>query len=57
MENYLNAISLFSGVSVIALIFLPESPKFLLSIGDKEGCIRVLQSIYARNFGASKNVL
>lgn len=38
-------------VSAIALIFLPESPKFVLSQGDKVGAYQILQKINRWNNG------
>jgi VNT family MFS transporter (synaptic vesicle glycoprotein 2) len=35
----------------ILLIFLPESPKFLLSQGDCEGALNIFRKIYHINTG------
>lgn len=36
--------------------FLPESPKFLLAIGEQEKALQVLRRIYAFNTGLSEQV-
>lgn len=36
-------------IGVLVYFFLPESPRFLVSIGDTEGALEVLRSIYVRN--------
>jgi MFS transporter, VNT family, synaptic vesicle glycoprotein 2 len=39
----------------VALIFIPESPKFLLSQGKKTETLEILKTIYAINTGDSKD--
>lgn len=46
-------INLFNG---IVFTILPESPKFLLTIGQKEKALEVLKYVYAFNTGQSKEV-
>lgn len=41
--------SFLCGFSAFAFMFLPESPKFLLAIGEQEKCYRILRSIYDTN--------
>ncbi|XP_069704226.1 synaptic vesicle glycoprotein 2B-like [Periplaneta americana] len=50
---YILIFSLPSFIASTALIFLPESPKFLLSIGEKEKAMEVLRQVYAINSGQS----
>lgn len=48
---FLLVCSLPSFVVAILLIFLPESPKFLLSQGDREGALNIFRKIYQINTG------
>lgn len=48
---FLLVCSLPSFVVAILLIFLPESPKFLLSQGDCEGALNIFRKIYHINTG------
>lgn len=48
---FLLVCSVPSFVVAILLIFLPESPKFLLSQGDHEGALNVFRKIYHINTG------
>lgn len=41
----------------IVLSFLPETPKFLLAMNEKEEALKVLQKIYAYNTGEPKEVI
>ncbi|XP_066138213.1 synaptic vesicle glycoprotein 2B-like isoform X2 [Euwallacea fornicatus] len=38
-------------ISAIAFLFLPESPKFLMTTGNNEKALRVFQKIYSMNTG------
>lgn len=38
-----------SAVAFVAIYFLPESPKFLLSMGEKDEALEILRTIYAAN--------
>lgn len=38
----------------LSLFKIPESPKFLLSMGQEEKCVEILQGIYSFNTGKSK---
>lgn len=53
---YLLCSSLINGVNFICLSFLPESPKFLLSMNKKEETLTVLKQIYSINTGKDKEV-
>lgn len=46
-------INLFNGV---VFSFLPESPKFLLAINEKEKALQVLRKVYAFNTGQPEQV-
>lgn len=46
-------INLWNG---IVFAFLPESPKFLLAINEKEKALQVLRQVYAFNTGLPKEV-
>lgn len=46
-------VNLFNG---IVFTILPESPKFLLLMGQKEKALEVLRRIYAFNTGQPKEV-
>jgi len=48
---FLLVCSVPSFVVAILLIFLPESPKFLLSQGDHEGALNIFRRIYHINTG------
>ncbi|CAH1111066.1 unnamed protein product [Psylliodes chrysocephalus] len=50
---YLMISSLPALASGIAFIFLPESPKFLMSIGDNEKALDVFKEVYRVNTGFS----
>lgn len=47
-------INLFNG---IVFAFLPESPKFLLAINEKEKALQILRRIYAFNTGKPEQVV
>uniref|UniRef100_A0A336MCI5 CSON015089 protein n=1 Tax=Culicoides sonorensis TaxID=179676 RepID=A0A336MCI5_CULSO len=51
---YLILVSLLNGLVLLGLVFLPESPKFLLSKGKSKETIEVLQKVYKWN-GKSKD--
>ncbi|KAJ9600845.1 hypothetical protein L9F63_000957 [Diploptera punctata] len=53
---FLLVCSLPSFVVAFLLVFLPESPKFLLSQGDQEGALNVFRKIYRINKGKDKNL-
>lgn len=38
----------------LSLFKIPESPKFLLSMGQEEKCVEILQEIYSFNTGKPK---
>ena len=48
---YLIISSFLNLFTFIAILFLPESPKFLLAMNRKEETLIVLQTIYQRNTG------
>lgn len=48
--------SLISGVGFIGMIFLPESPKFLLAMNRPKEALDIICKIYAFNSGKSKEV-
>lgn len=50
------AASLHNLINFIAFMYLPESPRFLLAMNQKEETLHVLQRIYATNTGLSKEV-
>ncbi|XP_008201263.1 synaptic vesicle glycoprotein 2C-like [Tribolium castaneum] len=43
--------SIPSLVSAIIFVFVPESPKFLMTIGENEKALKIFQKIYAKNSG------
>lgn len=47
-------INLFNG---IVFSFLPESPKFLLTINEKEKALQILRRVYAFNTGEPEEVM
>lgn len=53
---YLFVTSLLPAISFVAMLFLPESPKFLLATGAKEEALQILQRIYRTNNSKSKKV-
>lgn len=47
-------VNLFLAISaLIGLIFLPETPKYVLMQGDHDGALNILSQIYAKNTGNS----
>lgn len=48
--------SFVSGLGSMLIHLLPESPKFLLSMGNSKGALNVFRNIYAINSGNSKDV-
>lgn len=48
----LGSIGLICGLS---LFYIPESPKYLLSIGKEEAAIKVLRKMYSVNTGNSRD--
>ena len=38
-------------LSAVAVTFLPESPRYLLSQGDEEGALKVLRRVFKANTG------
>lgn len=46
---YLILVSLLNGLVLLGLLFLPESPKFLLNKGRSKETVEVLQKVYKRN--------
>lgn len=48
--------SVIMAVAFIAMMFMPESPKFLLSQGKPEEALEVLRTIYSINMGKPKDV-
>jgi VNT family MFS transporter (synaptic vesicle glycoprotein 2) len=48
---YLLALGIPSLLCAIAMIFLPESPKFVFSRGDEEEALKILKRIYKINNG------
>lgn len=53
---YLLVSSMLSGIGWAAMMFLPESPKFLLALGDTDKSLAVLSSIYKINKPKAKEV-
>lgn len=49
--------SLVLAIAILIMMFLPESPKFLLSQGRQSEAIQILQNIYSTNTGKDKDVL
>lgn len=47
-------VNLFNG---IVFAFLPESPKFLLAINEREKALQVLRRVYAFNTGQPEEVI
>lgn len=43
-------------LAALALIYLPESPKFILGQGDKQGAYQILQYIHRWNNGKKKSL-
>lgn len=55
---YLLATSLLPAICCLVITFLPESPKFLLSIGRKTEAIQVLEKVHKINNKSSvRNIL
>ncbi|XP_072389101.1 synaptic vesicle glycoprotein 2B-like [Diabrotica undecimpunctata] len=48
---YLFIIGLFPLASAVIFCFLPESPKFLMTIGKNEEAMKILQRVYSINTG------
>ncbi|XP_028129872.1 synaptic vesicle glycoprotein 2B isoform X2 [Diabrotica virgifera virgifera] len=48
---YLFVCGLFPLASAVIFCFLPESPKFLMTIGENEKAMKVLQKVYSINTG------
>lgn len=53
---YMMCGSMFNIIVMVLLWLLPESPKFLLSIGKKEEALEVLRTMYTINTGKDKEV-
>ena len=53
---YLLLLNSLSLISFVLINFLPESPKFLLSIGKHDEAISILKKIHDTNFGKGKDV-
>lgn len=51
---YLFVCAFPSLIGGIAFIFMPESPKFLMSVGRNEEALRVFQLVYSLNTGKMK---
>lgn len=48
--------SALSAVACVVLVFLPESPKFLLAMGKPDEALETLKMVYSWNTGKPKNV-
>lgn len=48
--------SLIQATAFIALLFLPESPKFMLAMGKPDEALAILKKVYAVNTGKTKEV-
>lgn len=48
--------SLIQAFAFVAMIFLPESPKFLLAMGKSDDALAILSKVYAVNTGNQKEV-
>lgn len=48
---YILCCSLISGLTLVGLLYFPESPKFTLAKNKKAETIQILQQIYAMNTG------
>lgn len=53
---FMMSTSLVNLINAIISSFIPESPKFLLSMNKKDEALEVLSRVYAINTGKSKNV-
>lgn len=53
---YLLCVSFINLWNGVVFAFLPESPKFLLAINEKEKALQVLRRIYAFNTGEPEQV-
>lgn len=51
---YILTSSLINAISFIILLFLPESPKFMLAMGKNDKALEILQSVYSINTGKTK---
>lgn len=53
---YILVSSLINALALAAVIYLPESPKFLLTMGRNEEALDVLRRVYSVNTGRPKDV-
>lgn len=53
---YMLVCSMISGTAWMAMMFLPESPEFLLAMGKQEKALEILRMIYAVNNRKLKHV-
>lgn len=54
---YILLSSLITAISFLVMLFLPESPKFLLAIGKTDEALSILKTVFNVNTGKSKEVL
>lgn len=53
---YLLCSSTINGINFLLLGFFPESPKFLLTMNEKEQSLEILRNMYKVNTGKSAEV-
>lgn len=49
-------LSLISAITFVAILFMPESPEFLLALGKKDEALSVLKRVYEYNTGKDREV-
>lgn len=53
---YILISGLINAICFVVLLFLPESPKFMLALGKQEEALNILKWVYTKNTGKPKEV-